>query len=135
MVFIRTSSPEDSRAEDQGLSWTRPPRVVFESTRGPASVEPNPGTGERLLRGGWCLSSARSVAEEEEEKDDDDDDQDQPDRLPREDPLLLFILSGVLAQASFILRRGSTFSPLGALPSESVGGGITFPLVSVQRMP
>ena len=29
MVFIRTFSPEDSRAEDQGLTWTCPPRAVF----------------------------------------------------------------------------------------------------------
>ena len=52
-----------------------------------------------------------------------------------EDPLLLFILSSTLAQAWIILGRGSTFSTLGTLPSESVGGGITFPLVSAQGMP
>ena len=33
MVFNWTSSPEDSRAEDQGLSGTFPPRVVFKVTR------------------------------------------------------------------------------------------------------
>ena len=83
MVFIRTSSPEDSRAEEQGLSWTCPPHVDFASTRGLARGEPNPDTSERPLRFLWGdgVSRALDRAAEEEEKDDDDDDDDQDQLL------------------------------------------------------
>ena len=43
MVFNWTSSPEDSRTEDQSLSGTFPPRVVFKVTRSVEEKEENDG--------------------------------------------------------------------------------------------
>jgi len=81
--------------------------------------------------GGDGISRALDRAAEEEEEEDDDDDQDQPDRL---------LLRGSSAPF-YTLRRARS----GVIRSEAaldlfptcrkVGGGITFPLVSVQRMP
>ena len=121
MVFNWTSSPEDSRAEDQGLSGTFPPRVVFKVTR---SVE------------------------EEEENDGQYDHQGHDDEQERSKTR-----STVLSQTSqmylsghndhttgalspfYPLRAWLDPSPLCALPSASVGGGSTFPLVSARRTP
>ena len=48
MVFNWTSSLEDSRAEDQGLSGTFPPRVVFKVTR---SMEEEENDGQNDHQG------------------------------------------------------------------------------------
>ena len=80
MVFIRTSSPEDSRAEDQGLSWTCPPRVVFKLTQS-GERRAKPGYRRSILAVLAGTGVARALDRDEEDKEDDDDDQDQ--LLPR----------------------------------------------------
>ena len=124
MVFNWTSSPEDSRAEDQGLSGTFPPRVVFKVTR---SVE----------------------EEEEEENDGQDDHQGHDDEQERSKTR-----STVLSQTSQMYLSGhnndddrSTLSilcapcvarplpPSARCPAHRWVGGSTFPRVSARRMP
>ena len=78
MVFIWTSSPEDSRAEDQGLSCTCPPRVVFKLTRsGERRAEPGHRRATLVVRAGTGVARALDRDEEDKDKDDDDD----PDQL------------------------------------------------------
>ena len=85
--------------------------LQVESTRAAARGEPNPGTGERplrFLRGGRCLSNARSCGGGGRRA------RPRPARQTPscEDPLLLYILSGALVQASFVSGTAQPFPHL-----------------------